>query len=122
MKTIFIDFDGCILHHDTDNYLNVHSMNRLDAEWLLPGVKEKLLDWFCKGYRIIITTGRPECQRQMMTEFLAKVGIYHNQLVLDCGAGVRYLINDIDPLTPKTKKAVAVNLKRNEGISKLKLE
>ena len=97
-------------------------MNRLDAEWLLPGVKEKLLDWFCKGYRIIITTGRPECQRQMMTEFLAKVGIYHNQLVLDCGAGIRYLINDIDPLTAKTKKAVAVNLKRNEGISKLKLE
>lgn len=122
MKTIFIDFDGCILHHDTDNYLSVHTQDRLNPEWLIPGVKEKLLDWFCQGYRIIITTGRPECQRRMMTEFLSRAGIYHNQLVLDCGAGVRYLINDVDPVLPKTQKAVAINLKRNEGIAKVKLK
>jgi hypothetical protein len=122
MKTIFIDFDGCILHHDSINYLNVHSQNRLDPSWLIPGAKEKLLDWFCKGYRIIITTGRPECQRQMMTEFLAKAGIYCNQLVLDCGAGVRYLINDIDPNDLNVNKAVAVNIQRNAGLDNIDIQ
>ena len=122
MKTIFIDFDGCILHHDSVNYLNVHSQNRLEAEWLIPGVKEKLLQWFCQGYRIIITTGRPECQRSMMLDFLARAGIYCNQLVLDCGAGVRYLINDREPEQPHFDKAVAINISRNSGLDGVQLE
>jgi hypothetical protein len=120
MKTIFLDFDGCIVTH-SENYLNDHD-KILDISNLIPGSKEKIFEWYCKGYKIIITTGRPECQRSMMTEFLAKAGIYCNQLVLDCGAGVRCLVNDIDPVKPDLIKALAFNIKRNDGLSKVEIE
>jgi hypothetical protein len=57
-----------------------------------------------------------------MLDFLARAGIYCNQLVLDCGAGVRYLINDVDPEQPTVNKAVAVNITRNSGLNGIKLE
>lgn len=120
MKTIFLDFDGCIIYHK-ENYLQDHK-NLLDVKNLIPGSKEKIFEWYCKGYKIIITTGRPECQRSMLTSFLAEAGIYCNQLVLDCGASTRCLINDVDPNVPDLIKAKAFNIKRNDGLSGVEIE
>ncbi len=126
MSTVFIDFDGCIVHHD-DNYFITHDANKL--EWkgvftsnLINSTRNKILEWYVDGHIIIITTGRPEIQRQMVTEFLAKAGIYCHQLVMGCGAGVRHLINDIDPDNAKVNKAVAHNVTRNsDEISRIKI-
>lgn len=57
-----------------------------------------------------------------MLDFLARAGIYCNQLVLDCGAGVRYLINDREPEQPHFDKAVAINISRNSGLDGVQLE
>ena len=118
-KTIFLDIDGCILEHPKD-FLNRHS-ERLHSLNILPGSREKLLEWFCEGIKIILTTGRPECQRQDLISFFSKEGIYHHQLILDCGSGVRCLVNDIDPKDPSVFKALAVNIERNQGLTAITL-
>lgn len=111
MKTIFCDIDGCILKHQ-DNFLDGILYN-VDV---LKGIREKLLDWHCKGYRVILTTGRPGTMRQYLEAQLYSNKIIYDQLVMDCGSGIRYLINDIDPSHPNVNKAVAINLPRNQGI------
>ena len=125
MVTIFLDFDGCVLEHSTEDYFITHDKEWLDwkefTNKLLPGVREKVLDWYCQGHIIIITTGRPEIQREILTNFLAKAGIYCHQIVMSCGSGPRYLINDIDPLHPSQPKAISINIDRNEGIGNLDL-
>lgn len=119
MKTIFCDIDGCILVHP-ESFLS-HYIKGSEPKFL-PGVREKLLDWYTDGYRIILTTGRPESERQKLTAFFAEKGVFFNQLIMDCGSGIRYLINDIDPLFPMRNKAVAINIERNEGIRGIDLK
>ena len=111
-KTIFCDIDGCIFRHEA-NFFDAIPPGIPSP---LPGVKEKLLDWHCKGYRIILTTGRPECMRPALEKSLADFHILYHQLLMDCGSGIRVLINDIDPKFPDNSKAVAINLERNKGI------
>ncbi len=111
MTTIFCDIDGCILtQYDDFLYGIVHMVEPLQ------GVKEKLLEWHCKGYKVILTTGRPGTMRQYLEAQLFSNGIIYDQLVMDCGSGVRYLVNDIDPKHPTVSKALAINLLRNQGL------
>lgn len=112
-KTYFCDIDGCILKHH-DDFLN----GMLDVE-PLPGVTEKLLEWHCQGHRVILTTGRPGTMRDFLEEQLFVNGIIYDQLIMDCGSGVRILINDVDPKKPKVMKAEAINLTRNLGIGEV---
>lgn len=112
-KTYFCDIDGCILKHH-DDFLN----GMLDVE-PLPGVTEKLLEWHCQGHRVILTTGRPGTMRQYLEAQLFSNSIIYDQLVMDCGSGVRILINDIDPKSPEIMKAQAINLTRNLGIAEI---
>ena len=112
-KTYFCDIDGCILKHH-DDFLN----GILDVE-PLQGVKEKLLEWHCQGHRIILTTGRPGTMREFLEDQLFVNGILYDQLVMDCGSGVRILINDVDPKSPEIMKAQAINLTRNLGIGEV---
>jgi len=80
---------------------------------LLPDVFHKFLDWHRQGFRIILTTGRPEFLREDTERQLKELGIFYNQLVMDCGPGPRVLINDTPNDTPK---AYAVNLERDSGL------
>lgn len=113
-KTIFCDIDGCILLHPT-NFINSLTSEPKEAKFL-PQVKEKLLDWHCQGHRIILTTGRPGRMRKDLEAILDGNKIFYHDLIMDCGSGVRVLINDIDPRSPDVDKAVAINLNRNDGI------
>jgi len=87
----------------------------------LPKVKEKLIDWHVKGYRIILTTARPESLRKITIETLEHFGIIYNQLLMDLPQGVRIIINDIDPSIPDYPKALAFNVERNKGIAGIDL-
>jgi len=113
---IFCDIDGtlvkkvdpCIAHHPN------HKME------LLPGVKEKLLEWDRKGYYIILTTGRKESFREVTKNQLAEVGIFYDHLIMGIGGGKRYLINDTKPDSDE-KTAFAITVKRNKGIGEVEI-
>ena len=116
-KTIFCDLDGCIVHHPQD-FVGV-SFSPIKIK-VLDGVKDKLLSWHVKGYKVIITTGRPDSQRNELERLLANEGVFFHKLITDCGSGARYLINDREP-GRLTNKAFSINLDRNVGISDVDL-
>tara|TARA_R100001132_G_C3239484_1_gene70851 strand:- start:405 stop:731 length:327 start_codon:yes stop_codon:yes gene_type:complete len=91
---------------------------------LLPGVFDKFLEWHRQGFKIILTTGRPEFLREETERQLRELGVFYNQLVMDCGPGPRVLINDMDSKIDDTKfraKAQAVNLIRDNGMEELEI-
>jgi hydroxymethylpyrimidine pyrophosphatase-like HAD family hydrolase len=113
--TIFLDIDGTLLpnpEHFEDTFL---------VDEVLPGTHEKLLDWHRKGYKIILTTGRPSTYRHQTLMQLNKLGILYDQLVMDCGCGPRVLVNDVNPFYPDHIKARSINLTRNTGIGNIQL-
>lgn len=111
--TIFLDIDGCILKHMG----NLHEIwLERDNPVILPGVVEAFNEWESKGYRIILTTGRKESMRELTVKQLAAVGIYYDHLLCGLGGGARYLINDLKP-NSDAPTAIAINLKRNEGLT-----
>jgi hypothetical protein len=116
-KTIFCDIDGCILHHGIDYIQNSYN----SEPKIIPGSKEKLFDWYCYGHNIILTTGRPEHERLKLEAFFSKNGIFYHQLIMNCGANARYLINDRDPKI-LTNKAFSINLTRNVGLGNINLD
>lgn len=109
-KTIFCDIDGTLIkHHGT------LSEQVITSPKLIEGVLEKLDEWDGKGYNIILTTGRRESLRVMTEEQLSYIGVAYDQLIMGLGGGTRVLINDLKP-TSDQPTAVAINLKRNEGV------
>ena len=107
-KTLFVDIDGVIIHHQT--IWSIHNSG------ILHGAQYQLLKWHNQGYKIILTTGRTEVMRKITEKFLVSQDILYDQLVMGLGSGVRILINDIDPKFPNVNKAVAINLTRNAGL------
>ena len=117
--TIFSDIDGTIWKHEYDVR---HSMN--GTQRLLPGVFERFLEWHRQGFKIILTTGRPDSLREETERQLRELGIFYNQLVMDCGPGPRVLINDMEATSEDIKfkaKAQAVNLIRDNGMEELQI-
>ena len=117
--TIFSDIDGTIWKHESDIR---HSMK--GTQRLLPGVFENFLKWHRQGFKIILTTGRPEFLREATEKQLRELGIFYNQLVMDCGPGPRVLINDMESTSEDIKfkaKAQAVNLIRDHGMDDLEI-
>ena len=117
--TIFSDIDGTIWKHEYDIR---HSMN--GTQRLLPGVFDKFLEWHRQGFKIILTTGRPEFLREETERQLRELGVFYNQLVMDCGPGPRVLINDMEATSEDIKfkaKAQAVNLIRDHGMEDLEI-
>jgi hypothetical protein len=116
-STIFLDIDGCILFHlGKISKITQH----YDTQQILSGVLEKLDEWEAKGYRIVLTTGRPESLREITEQTLTRHGIFFNKLIMDLGGGKRYLINDRKP--SGTDTAFAINLDRNVGLKGVNIE
>ena len=117
--TVFSDIDGTMWKHEYDVR---HSMN--GTQRLLPGVFDRFLEWHRQGFKIILTTGRPESLREETERQLRELGIFYNQLVMDCGPGPRILINDMESTAEDIKfkaKAQAVNLIRDSGMENLEI-
>ncbi len=117
-KTVFCDIDG-VLVDQNENYME-HVANGSKFK-VLPGTLEKLREWEKKGYRLILTTGRKEGSRRITERMLDSMGIFYDQLVMGLGIGPRVIINDLKPDNPDLSMAEAINLKRNEGISEVKV-
>lgn len=115
-KTIFCDIDGTLVVHRPPNETSQPS-NEME---LLHGTKEKLIEWDRLGYRIILTTGRKESMRTVTEKHLSECGIFYDQLIMGIGGGKRILIND-RKLNSNEDYAIAINLKRNKGISEVNI-
>lgn len=105
-KTIFIDIDGTILEHNPK-----FSYNKKVK--ILPGVKKAFDEWNKKEYKIILTTGRRENDRDLTVKQLQKLELSYDHLIMGLGRGERVLINDIKP--DGTITAKAINVKRDSG-------
>lgn len=108
--TYFVDIDGTVI-----KYRPFAFISSLEPE-PIQDVINKINREFDSGSHIIMTTARPEFLRSFTKKELKKVGLKYNQLVMGIGRGTRYLLNDADPDSPKTKRAVGVNLVRNKGL------
>lgn len=115
MKTLIIDIDGTLVK--SFDGLNRCMEHAEDDDILLPGVREKLEQWFMANNNIIIMTGRPECYREQTVNQLKRLNIWYDQLIMGVKHCERHLINDGRP--DGIPSAVAHILKKNEGMENL---
>lgn len=110
IKTIFCDIDGCIFKH----HGNIAKIISEPCE-LLPGVVEVFKKWGHRGYKIVLTTGRPESLRSLTDQHIRDAGLYYHYLIMDLPRGPRVVINDTKPESV-IETAACVNIKRDEGM------
>jgi hypothetical protein len=108
--TVFLDIDGCLVKH-TGNM----TQQTENPEELLPGVRDKLIEWEKKGYYIALTTGRRESLRSTTEVMLTRLGIFYDVLLMGLPRGPRVVINDRKPGTDQVT-ALAWSPRRNEGL------
>ncbi len=114
-KTIFCDIDGTLIKHHTP--IETTKPN-FKAE-ILPGVLEKLKDWSLKNYKLILTTGRKESQREVTENQLRELGITYDMLIMGIGRGSRVIINDRKPDGTTTAESYCVI--RDDGLESLNI-
>ena len=114
-KTIFCDIDGTILKHTGDIFLNYS-----DPPVVLSDVVKNIKEWEKLNYKIILTTGRKECLREVTEKQLLLCGIIYDDLIMNLSNGPRVLINDKKPNSPENS-AFAINLVRNKGMENIDL-
>ena len=118
--TIFCDIDGTLIPQlekleklcDPESYENFNEQ--------IVSARRKLLEWHDLGYKVILTTGRPEGWRHGTVNVLEKLGFIYDQLVMNCGNGPRVVINDIT--TETGDKAFSLNIDRNRGIGDINVQ
>lgn len=120
-KTIFCDLDGTLFYEDI-NLSNIADFNK--EQVLLPGVSEKLLEWYSKGHYIILTTARKESSRELTKKQLVKLGVHYDQLIMGITHGQRVLINnrkDVSSPYHTELYAKAINVNMNMGLEGIDL-
>jgi histidinol phosphatase-like enzyme len=117
-SVVFCDIDGCIFKVvEKGNCTKIISSK---AE-ILPGVIEKFNEWDKAGYKIVLTTGRPNSTREVTEQQLMSYGLFWHALIMEMGSNKRFLINDIHP-DYNENTAYAINLPRNTGLTDVHLE
>lgn len=111
--TIFCDLDGTLIKH-----VPIPSETGEEIE-IIDGTIKKLKEFREKDYYLVLTTSRPYTKIFGIIEKLKDKGIVFDQIICDLPVGPRHLINDSknDEI-----RAIAHVLKRDEGISSVKLE
>ena len=112
-KTIFSDIDGTLIEQVRFEDLDPNVVN------VLPGVKEKMLEWYDAGHYIVLTTARPEHLREITEIQMNKAGIRFDQLVMGIGREERILINNNSKGEPDNHRALAVPVVRDGGFENL---
>jgi len=108
-KTIFSDIDGTLVYQVDFNEINPNT------SIALPGVVEKMYNWYIEGYYIVLTTARPETLRQTTIDEMNILGIPFHQLVMGIGRAERILINNKSVKNPTEKRATAIEVEKNGG-------
>jgi len=115
MKTIICDIDGTLLFH-----YGTQKMQLTKEPKIIQGTLEKLHEWDKLGYGLILITGRREGGRATTENQLRELGISYDHLIMGVGRGTRVLINDFKEKS-NNPTAIAINLKRNSGISNIEV-
>ena len=110
-KTIFSDIDGTLIEQVRFEDLNPNVVT------LLPGVKEKMLEWYDAGHYIVLTTARPEHLREITEIQMNIAGIRFDQLIMGIGREERILINNNSKGEPNAPRAMAVAVGRDAGFN-----
>jgi thiamine kinase-like enzyme len=114
-RTYFVDIDGTLI------YLPKHVSYESKNIKVLEGTLENLTKWRNQGHKIVLTTGRVTERRDKLEQMLKELKIPYDQLITGLHSGPRILINDKKPYSIFHRMAVAVQLKRNEGISSVNI-
>lgn len=112
-KTYFIDVDGTIVKHVSNDEIDEKIMKgEVFEEILLPGVHQ-LWEQFQPNDKIVITTARKESHRALTEKIFTSNNLRIDVMLMDLPSGPRILIND----SPDSlyKKAIAINVKRDGG-------
>ena len=112
-KTIFSDIDGTLIEQVRFEDLDANVVN------VLPGVAEKMNEWYEAGHYIVLTTARPDYLRLVTTLQMKKAGIRYHQLVMGIGREERILINNNSKGEPDNHRALAVPVARDGGFANL---
>ena len=115
-KTIFSDIDGTLIEQVRFEELDPNVVN------VLPGVKEKMLEWYDAGHYIVLTTARPEHLREITEIQMNKAGIRFDQLVMGIGREERILINNNSSKDPQRNRAFGVPVARDGGFNQIDFE
>ena len=107
-NTIFCDIDGSIFKY------RKFAKYQEESPEVLPGVRDKINEWYEQGHMIILTTARPEYLRKHTELELSVNNIPYHRLIMQIERGPRFLINDMDPDKPG-ERATGVNLIRDKG-------
>ncbi len=110
-KTIFSDIDGTLIEQVRFEDLDANVVN------VLPGVAEKMNEWYEAGHYIVLTTARPDYLRLVTTLQMQKAGIRYHQLVMGIGREERILINNNSKGEPTKARAMAVAVGRDAGFN-----
>ena len=89
---------------------------------VLPGVKEKMLEWYDAGHYIVLTTARPEHLREITEIQMNVAGIRFDQLVMGIGREERILINNNSSKDPQRNRAFGVPVARDGGFNQIDFE
>ena len=112
-KTWFIDIDGTLFEHRTNQELDSGV-----EDVLLPGARE-LLDKIPDNDMVIITSARMSHHRRSTIKSFTKFGLRYDSFIFGLGTGARILINDATPtkFSGSRCKAHALSVERNVGVS-----
>ena len=123
-KTKFIDIDGTIVYHQTNFSLDdiIEELGP-DSHTVEKPIERsiKFLNNISNDDTIVLTTARDSKHKDHTIRMLNHYNIRYDRIMFDLRSGPRYLINDIKPPgvagnTEPLTTAIAVNLKRDEGI------
>lgn len=111
-QTVIVDIDGVIFRQ-----IGLWpDIEKIDPQRdLLPGVRDKFLDWEAQGCRIIVMSGRADNYREITERQLRQAGIPYHYLIMAVGMGQRVLINNLKPEEPDVPTAIAINLPIDVG-------
>ena len=108
-ETYFVDIDGTIFEYRLfETYKTSEAKVLMNSKVFLQQKRDE-------GHMIILTTARPEELREHTILELQSNNIPYHKLIMGIERGPRYLINDMDPKKPG-KRAIAINLRRDNGI------
>ncbi len=109
MKTYFIDLDGTLVTH-----CGIYENGK---DTFLPGAIEYLKKLNKENAYIVLTTARHAHECYRLLEILCDHKIYINQCVYSLPHVPRILINDTTDFSEQ--RAIAINVKRDEGLTHL---
>ena len=110
-KTIFSDIDGTLIEQARFEDLDPNVAN------VLPGVKEKMDEWYEAGHHIVLTPARPWNLELVTKQQMENAGIRYHQLLMGIGREERILINNNSKGEPDNARAMAVAVGRDAGFN-----